>query len=246
MTTHENLAGALIAAQQAFGDVTKGKRVDVRSPKGSYSYTYADLGAVLDAVMPALHANGLVIAQRMGLVEGTPCVMTDLLHAHSNDALTSVTPIYWAERNDTQKYGGAITYARRYAIMALLCLNAEDDDGQQARRPPEDPVATDPTATWDSARKKARDDQPTTLADHVKAKRPSFDPGDKPSEEQIKNNIIAQIEIVAKQKGQEGMKERIRQRYMPLIPEDEFSRKMLSVDQLTEILDTLKALKVKA
>jgi len=30
---------------------------------------------------------------------------------------------------DTQKIGGAITYYRRYTLVALLGLQAEDDDG---------------------------------------------------------------------------------------------------------------------
>ena len=34
--------------------------------------------------------------------------------------------------NDPQKVGGAISYARRYALMTFLGLAAEDDDGQSA------------------------------------------------------------------------------------------------------------------
>ena len=33
---------------------------------------------------------------------------------------------------DTQKIGGAITYYRRYTLVALLGLQAEDDDGNTA------------------------------------------------------------------------------------------------------------------
>lgn len=54
--------------------------------------------------------------------------------------------------NDPQKMGGAITYARRYAVCALLSITAEeDDDGNaasakpQAQRPPaQAPKATPP------------------------------------------------------------------------------------------------------
>jgi hypothetical protein len=138
MTTHETLADALIAAQQQFGDITKDKKVDVKDPKTQakkYSYTYANLGSVLDAVMPALHEHGLTLVQAMDVREGLPGIMTQLLHGASDKQIVSFTPIYWADKTDTQKYGGAITYCRRYAIMALLCLSAEDDDGQQARTP---------------------------------------------------------------------------------------------------------------
>jgi hypothetical protein len=140
MTTHKTLAAALIAAQQQFGGITKDKKVDVRTQKGQYSYTYANLGSVLDAVMPALHENGLTLVQAMDIKDGVPCIHTMLIHAEyeqheSGEQIDSFTPIYWADKTDTQKYGGAITYCRRYAIMALLCLSAEDDDGQQARTP---------------------------------------------------------------------------------------------------------------
>ena len=36
------------------------------------------------------------------------------------------------EQNDMQKLGGAITYARRYTLSALLSMQAEDDDGNAA------------------------------------------------------------------------------------------------------------------
>ena len=36
--------------------------------------------------------------------------------------------------NDIQAYGSAITYARRYAITAIMNLAAEDDDGAEAKK----------------------------------------------------------------------------------------------------------------
>ena len=135
MTAHKNLPSALIAAQKAFAPIHKDNRADVPTKSGGkFSYTYADLGAVLEAVTPALHENGLVIVQTMDIREGQPCIVTQLIHADSDDSsIWSYTPIIWADKTDPQKFGGGITYARRYALMAMLNLNAEDDDGQSAR-----------------------------------------------------------------------------------------------------------------
>lgn len=131
MSKHPSLAAALIAAQQQFTPVKK----DNTANTGKFSYTYADLGSVLEAVTPALHANGLVVSQCMDLYDGQPCIKTVLMHADSDKELLSFTPIIWADKNDPQKFGGGITYSRRYAIMAMLNLNAEDDDATHARRP---------------------------------------------------------------------------------------------------------------
>jgi hypothetical protein len=140
---HPNLASALIAAQKAFKPIHK----DNRANTGKYSYTYADLGSVLEAVTPALHDNGLVIIQAMDYREGHPCIVTQLIHADSDDSsVWSYTPIIWADQTDPQKFGGGITYARRYALMAMLNLNAEDDDAHQARQPAKERPASNVVA----------------------------------------------------------------------------------------------------
>jgi hypothetical protein len=224
MTEHKNLAAALIAAQHAFGDVTKGKRVDVRSEKTgkTFSYTYADLGTVLDAVMPALHANGLTIVQAMNVGEGgVPGIVTKLLHADSDQSETSFTPIYWADRNDTQKYGGAITYCRRYAIMALLCLNAEDDDGQRARQPRQIPDNVNPVSG------EIEEAIPVPSGPEVDKK---------------KANLIRDIMVMAGKigVGDEEVKEAMRAGYRPLETVETFSRKNLKVDELEEFKRKMK------
>ena len=43
-----------------------------------------------------------------------------------------VSSIPLPEIQDPQKIGGAITYYRRYALVSLLGLQAEDDDGNTA------------------------------------------------------------------------------------------------------------------
>jgi hypothetical protein len=223
MTEHTNLAAALIAAQQQFGEITKSKRVQVATKTGgNYSYQYADLGSVLDAVMPALHDNGLTIVQAMNVGEGgVPGIVTKLLHADSDQSETSFTPIYWADRNDTQKYGGAITYCRRYAIMALLCLNAEDDDGHKARQPRQIPDNVNPVSG------EIEEEIPVPSGAEVEKK---------------KTNLIRDIMVMAGKIGvsDEEIKEAMRTGYRPLEQAGTFSRKMLDIDELEEFKRKMK------
>ena len=138
MTEHANLTAALVAAQAAFGDVKKDKQVNVRTKEGkTYHYTYADLGTTLDAVMPALHANGLALVQPMEVREGKAGIITRLMHT-SGDTLEGWTPLS-GTMSTAQEMGSAITYARRYGLTALLCLAAEDDDGAAASKPRPEP-----------------------------------------------------------------------------------------------------------
>lgn len=87
---------------------------------------YADLGSVLDACETALNDEGVMILQPVNK-EG---VDTCLIHVESNQKVTCFVPFIGAV--DMQKLGGAITYARRYGLQSLLCLETEDDDGNTA------------------------------------------------------------------------------------------------------------------
>ena len=60
-------------------------------------------------------------------------VLTRLLHKSGQYFESDLTmPAVMRERFDAQSVGSAITYARRYSLQALICLAAEDDDGNAA------------------------------------------------------------------------------------------------------------------
>ena len=89
---------------------------------------YADLAAVVDAVKPALAEHGLWFRQVFHPAEGGVCVET-FIH-HSSGASIGCGPLFLpAMKMDPQGYGSAITYARRYSLMAAFGVPAEDDDG---------------------------------------------------------------------------------------------------------------------
>jgi hypothetical protein len=121
------LAGALSKAQGAFPRVTKGKTADAVT----YSYSYADLADILEAVRKPLSDNGLAIIQPPVVAGEDVVLVTRLLHA-SGQWIESTFPVDMFEK--PQETGSALTYARRYAASALLGIAAEeDDDGKAAQ-----------------------------------------------------------------------------------------------------------------
>lgn len=123
------LAPALLKAQKKMGAALK------ESKNPFFKSKYADLNAVIDASVPVLNDEGIVVLQTMksvtdqGIILNT--VETTLLH-ESGEYLTSSTPIVCSKQNDPQALGSAISYARRYGLQSMPTLKAEDDDGEVA------------------------------------------------------------------------------------------------------------------
>ncbi|MFK0731525.1 MAG: ERF family protein [Gloeotrichia echinulata HAB0833] len=115
----QELIKALIKAKAEFNSIQK----DRTNPH--YKHNYATLDAVLDAVTPALGKHGLVIIQTTEICEGKTVLQTHLYH-ESGESITSTYPI--PEITDSQKLGAALTYARRYAVCAILSVTADEDD----------------------------------------------------------------------------------------------------------------------
>lgn len=90
---------------------------------------YTSLNEVLDKVKKPLNDMGIVITQESD--EGG--IMTILTDTEDETAATAYVPFVGA--TDMQKLGSAISYARRYALIALLCLEDADDDGESAIAP---------------------------------------------------------------------------------------------------------------
>lgn len=88
---------------------------------------FADLNAIMDAVVPALAAEGLLLLQP---VEGGN-VVTMIVDSETGEKVVSFMPIP-AHLTKPQDIGGAVTYFRRYSLQSLLGLAAEDDDGNLA------------------------------------------------------------------------------------------------------------------
>lgn len=126
----QQIATALVKAQQAFGPALK------TSSNPHFKSRYADLAACVEAVIDALNSNGIALIQRNVECESGVCVETVFVH-ESGETLSSGPLHVPAAKQDPQGYGSALTYARRYSLMAACGIAPEDDDGNagtQAKR----------------------------------------------------------------------------------------------------------------
>jgi hypothetical protein len=126
----KNIATALVKAQQAFGPALK-KSVNpafVRNGKGG---KYADLASCIDAVMDSLNSNGIALVQQNQPHPDGILVETVFIH-ESGEMLNCGQIFVPAAKHDPQGYGSALTYARRYSLMAACNIAPEDDDGNAA------------------------------------------------------------------------------------------------------------------
>lgn len=120
-----NIAKAFINAKKAFNPALK----DKTNP--AFRSKYADLGACIEAVDDAFLSNGIVMYQETSEVESGVTVETILLH-ESGESIRSGKLHVPASKQDPQGYGSALTYARRYSLMAACGIAPEDDDGNAA------------------------------------------------------------------------------------------------------------------
>lgn len=132
---HETLVEALAAAQGEFPAVVKDRKATVKSDKGSYSYSYANLADVLAAVRPVLSGHGIAILQHLAPNGGGIMLHTEL--RGYGEVLGSSMPVTSGPAAP-QALGSALSYYRRYALMALVGVAAEedDDDGHAATSSP--------------------------------------------------------------------------------------------------------------
>lgn len=119
----QKIIPALVKARGTFTSISKNKVNPFHKSK------YADLDSVLDAVTPSLTDNGLVLVQTIDNKDGKNFLETRVYH-ESGEFVSSLYPL--PETSDAQKFGAALTYARRYSICAILCVSADDDDDANA------------------------------------------------------------------------------------------------------------------
>jgi hypothetical protein len=118
------LAAALAKAQGEMSSAAK----DKTNPH--FKSKYADLAASWDACRSALSKNGLAVVQRVSDHKDGVSVRTRLLHA-SGEWMESTLVVPIAQRT-AQAIGSSATYARRYALQAMVGVAADDDDGNEA------------------------------------------------------------------------------------------------------------------
>ena len=135
------IASALVKAQKEFGPALK------TSTNPHFRSKYADLSACVEAVLDALNNNGIYLMQ---LTEQNPdgvVVSTTFIH-ESGEQMSGGSLFMPASKADAQGFGSALSYARRYSLMAACGIAPEDDDGNAATAsaPPKATPKATPTA----------------------------------------------------------------------------------------------------
>jgi hypothetical protein len=123
----KEIATALVKAQRAFGPALKS------STNPHFRSKYADLAAVVEAVIDALNNNGIALVQVMHECSDGVIVSTSFIH-ESGEHIDCGKLHVPASKQDAQGYGSALTYARRYSLMAACGVAPEDDDGNAASK----------------------------------------------------------------------------------------------------------------
>ena len=116
---------ALTKAQTQMGKAIK----DSSNP--AFKSKYADLASVMNACLGALTSNGIAVTHSTVWTETEQQLVTTFTHGASNTSCSIAIPLLLGKR-DMQGLGSAITYARRYGVMALAGIAPEDDDGNAA------------------------------------------------------------------------------------------------------------------
>lgn len=126
------LAGALAKAQ---GGIT-GALKDSANP--FFKSKYADLAACWDACRKPLSDNGLAVIQTTEIRADFVTIVTLLAH-ESGEWIRSRLPMKPKDFSP-QAVGSTMTYARRYALAAMVGLAQVDDDAEaaQSRAPEQD------------------------------------------------------------------------------------------------------------
>ena len=96
-----------------------------------YGYKYAQLDQIIEIVKPVLAEYGLGVIQSPNgpIVDGCLTLKTIIFHESGQHLIEQFSIPLKEGTNVTQDYGSALTYARRYHLLSLFNLAAEDDDG---------------------------------------------------------------------------------------------------------------------
>lgn len=119
-----NIAKALISFSQ------KVDRIKKTETNPFFKSKFAPLPDIIMAIQSPLAESGLSYSQ---MPDGLN--LTTILMHESGEWIESSYPLN-PVKNDPQSFGSAITYARRYALGAVLGLSIDDDDDANASTQP--------------------------------------------------------------------------------------------------------------
>jgi ERF superfamily len=157
------IASALAKAQGELTNPEKSLIATIRSPfprESDRIFRYASLASGLDIVRKSLGQHEIATVQTTAIDQASGQIRLTTLLAHASGEWISsdwpVCPI--SETAAPHRMGAALTYARRYALFALVGIAGEDDldapdtliepsPGKMTGRPSKSPVERKPNST---------------------------------------------------------------------------------------------------
>ena len=126
------IAAALAKAQGELSNPEKSLIATIRSPfprEGDRTFRYASLASGLDIVRKSLGQHEIATVQTTAIDQDSGQIRLTTLLAHaSGEWISSDWPVCSASETATpHRMGSALTYARRYALFALVGIAGEDD-----------------------------------------------------------------------------------------------------------------------
>jgi len=126
------IAAALAKAQGELSNPEKSLIATIQSPfprEGDRTFRYASLASGLDIVRKSLGQHEIATVQTTAIDQDSGQIRLTTLLAHASGEWISsdwpVCPI--SETAAPHRMGAALTYARRYALFALVGIAGEDD-----------------------------------------------------------------------------------------------------------------------
>jgi hypothetical protein len=99
-----------------------------------FNSKYAGLDDVMESISETLAKNGLVISNHSVVIDDRFMLVTKLHDYETGASIETSFPIF---AEDSQKIGASMTYGRRFNIVNLLNLVADEDlDGNDTQREP--------------------------------------------------------------------------------------------------------------
>jgi hypothetical protein len=129
--TTSEIAKAFVAAQKQF------EKTGLDSTNPHFRNDYASLAACIGAVKEALNSNGLALVQKTHACEDGVKVETIFLH-ESGQTMSGGVLHLRAEKQTPQGYGSALTYCRRYSLLAACGIPPEEDLDDDATKSEQD------------------------------------------------------------------------------------------------------------
>lgn len=112
-------------------NVQEGMEAVVKNKKGGHG-KYADLKTLLEALMPLLRGQKLLLVQELAGEAGTLTVITKVIDSGKPEEQITHSVSWGVQGMTLQQAGSCRTYLTRYALLTMFVVPIADDDAAAA------------------------------------------------------------------------------------------------------------------